>query len=468
MPTMPSPPAAQNPEQPNGGGAPDPEPESESETESETGTGAETDTEVPAERSRASLPVSFDDVLAAQARLAGEIERTPSAHSRTLSQVLGCHVVVKFENLQFTAAFKERGALNKLLQLEDKERDCGVVAMSAGNHGQAVAYHAARLGIDALIVMPDNTPFVKVQRVRELGARVVLAGAGLAEAEQEVDRIIQTEGRTYVHPFDDPAVIAGQGTCVVELLEDHPDLDTVVVPVGGGGLLAGCAVAARHLSPQITLVGVQTERYPAMAGYFHGVDRACASVATLAEGIAVPRPGEVTGPMLRQLVDDIVTVSEDDIETGINLLLEIEKVVAEGAGAAAIAALVAHRERFADRQVGVLLSGGNIDPRLLASVIMRGLIRGGRLTRLHIELPDVPGALGEVTTLLGKAGANIVEVIHQRMFVDVSAKSAHVEVTIESLDHHHVETVVDSLREAGYAVHVGSFTNGHQRPTPRR
>jgi threonine dehydratase len=411
------------------------------------------------EESEASLPVSFDDILAAEARLTGTIARTPSARSHTLSQVLGCDVVVKFENLQFTAAFKERGALNKLLALTDDERSCGVVAMSAGNHGQAVAYHAQRLGIDAVIVMPANTPFVKVQRARELGARVVLAGHGLAEAEAEVRRIIEAEGRTYLHPYDDPVIIAGQGTCALELLNDHPELDTLVVPVGGGGLLSGMAVVARQLRPDLQLIGVQTQRYPAMAGYFHHQDRPCATTATLAEGIAVPIPGTITGPMLRQLVDDIVTVSEDDIETGINLLLEIEKVVSEGAGAAGIAALVAYPERFAGRRVGTVLTGGNIDPRLLASVIMRGLVRNGRLTRLHIELPDIPGALGEVTTLLGRAGANIVEVLHQRMFVDVSAKSAHVEVTIEALDHHHVDRVVAALREAGYAVHVGSFTN---------
>jgi threonine dehydratase len=405
------------------------------------------------------LPLSFSDILAAESRLLGTIARTPSAHSHTLSQILGCDVVVKFENLQFTAAFKERGALNKLLLLDEQERACGVVAMSAGNHGQAVAYHAKRLGIDATIVMPANTPFVKVQRARELGARVVLAGNGLAEAEAETHRIIESEGRTYVHPFDDPAVIAGQGTVALELLQDHPGLDTLLVPVGGGGLLAGVAVAARHLRPGIDLVGVQTERYPAMAGFFHDEERTCATAATLAEGIAVPRPGAITGPILRALVDDIVTVSEDDIESGINLLLEIEKVVSEGAGAAGIAALVAHRERFVRRRVGVILTGGNIDPRLLASVIMRGLIRNGRLTRLHIELPDVPGTLGEVTTLLGRAGANIVEIIHQRMFLDISAKSAHVEVTIETLDHHHVDRVVRAMRDARYIVAVGSFTN---------
>ncbi len=406
------------------------------------------------------LPVTWDDILAAEARIKGAVARTPSSHSRTLSDLLGCHVVVKFENLQFIASFKERGALNKLLQLGVDERSHGVVAMSAGNHAQAVAYHAHRLGIDATIVMPANTPFVKVQRTRELGARVVLAGSGLEEAQAEVKRIIEAENRTYVHPYDDPAVIAGQGTCALELLTDHPELDALAIPVGGGGLLAGAAIAARHLRSEIDLVGVQTERYAAMAGFFH--DRAGGDEwggSTLAEGIAVPWPGDVTGPILKALVDDVVTVSEDDIESAINLLLEIEKVVAEGAGATGIAALLAHRERFAGKRVGVILSGGNIDPRLLASVIMRGLIRDGRLSRLHIDLPDVPGALGLLSTLLGQAGANIVEIHHQRLFVDVSAKSAHVEITIEALDHHHASRVIVALREAGYVVEQSSFTN---------
>jgi threonine dehydratase len=342
--------------------------------------------------------------------------------------------------------------------------------MSAGNHAQAVAYHAHRLGIDATIVMPANTPFVKVHRTRELGAEVVLAGQDVVEAEAEVQRIIKSEGRVPVHPFEDPAVIAGQGTCALELLEDHPDLDTLVVPVGGGGLLAGCAVAARHLRPDIELVGVQTERYSALAAQLRGtpaVDKgpACGDerwvAATLAEGIAVPTASEVTGPILQALVDEVVTVTEDDIETGINLLLEIEKVVTEGAGAAGIAALVADRPRFAGRRVGVLLTGGNIDPRLLASVIMRGLIRNGRLTRLHVHLPDTPGALGQLATVLGEVGANIVEIHHQRLFVDVSAKAVHVEVTVETLDHHHVDRVVTALEAASYEVNVGTFTNVH-------
>lgn len=405
------------------------------------------------------LPVTADDVRTAAERVAGNIERTPSSHSRTLSEVLGCHVVLKFENFQFIAAFKERGALNRLALLTPDERARGVIAMSAGNHAQAVAYHATRLGIDATIVMPATTPFVKVQRTRELGATVVLRGEGLDEAEEEARRIATAEGRTYVHPFDDPAVIAGQGTCALEMLADDPDLDVLVVPVGGGGLLAGMAVAARDLAPGIDLVGVQTERYPAMADRLHGTTRPSGG-STIAEGIAVPRPGDLTGRIVAALATDVVTVSEDHIEEAMNLLLEIEKVVAEGAGAAGIAALIEHPDLFAGRRVGVVLSGGNVDPRLLASVIMRGLVRNGRLSRLHVEIPDVPGAMGTVTTLLGETGANIVEVLHQRMFIDVSAKSAELEVTIETLDHAHVTRVVAALEKAGYPVQVGSFTFG--------
>jgi threonine dehydratase len=405
-----------------------------------------------------TLPVTYDDVTAAADRIAGAIERTPSTHSRTLSQVLGCTVVVKFENLQFVASFKERGALNRLLLLTADERARGVVAMSAGNHAQAVAYHATRLGIPATIVMPRGTPFVKVQRTRELGAGVVLAGDDLAGAEAEAIRLVEAEGRTYVHPYDDPHVIAGQGTCALEMLADDPDLDALVVPVGGGGLLAGMAVAARHLSPGIELVGVETERYAAMAALLAGTE-AKVGGPTIAEGIAVPRPGRLTGEIIKALVDDVVTVSEENIEEAMNLLLEIEKVVTEGAGAAGIAALVAHPDRFAGRKVGVVLTGGNVDPRLLASVIMRGLIRHGRLTRLHIEVPDVPGSMGDLTTVLGEVGANIVEILHQRMFVDLSARSAEIEVTVETLDLDHVERVVAALEKAGYAVQVGRFTH---------
>jgi threonine dehydratase len=413
-------------------------------------------TDTAATADPADLPVTYADVVAAADRIAGAVERTPSAHSRTLSQVLGCTVVVKFENLQFVASFKERGALNKLLQLSDGERAKGVVAMSAGNHAQAVAYHASRLGIDATIVMPRHTPFVKVQRTRELGATVVLAGEGLADAEAEACRLADEEGRTYVHPFDDPAVIAGQGTCALEMLADDPDLDALVAPVGGGGLLAGMAVAARHLKPGIELVGVETERYASMAARVAGVEPTVGG-PTIAEGIAVPRAGLLTGRIIGALVDAVVTVTEDHIEEAMNLLLEIEKVVTEGAGAAGIAALLEHRDRFAGKKVGVVLSGGNVDPRLLASVIMRGLIRNGRLTRLHVEVPDVPGSMGTLTTVLGDVGANIVEILHQRMFMDMSARSAEIEVMVETLDLDHVDRVVAALEAAGYTVQRGRF-----------
>jgi threonine dehydratase len=405
-----------------------------------------------------SPPVTYQDVIAAAERIAGSVERTPSTHSRTLSQVLGCTVVVKFENLQFIAAFKERGALNRLLLLDEGERSRGVVAMSAGNHAQAVAYHATRLGISATIVMPRGTPFVKVQRTQELGATVVLAGEDLAGAEAEAMRLAEAEKRVYVHPYDDPAVIAGQGTVALEMLADDPDLDVLVVPVGGGGLLAGMAVAARHLSSGIELVGVETERYASMAARMSGADARIGG-PTIAEGIAVGRPGLITGELCTALVDDVVTVSEEHVEEAMNLLLEIEKVVTEGAGAAGVAALVAHPDRFAGRKVGVVLTGGNVDPRLLASVIMRGLIRQGRLTRLHIEVPDVPGSMGDLTTVLGEVGANIVEILHQRMFVDLSARSAEIEVTVETLDLDHVDRVVTALEKAGYTVKVGRFTH---------
>jgi threonine dehydratase len=406
-----------------------------------------------------TLPVTLEDVLAAAARIEGAVERTPSARSHTLSAVLGAGIVVKFENLQFTAAFKERGALNKLLTLTDDERRCGVVAMSAGNHAQAVARHATRLGIEATIVMPAHTPFVKVQRTEVLGARVVLHGADLGEATHEAQRLA-AEGRTFVHPYDDPAVIAGQGTVALELLADHPELDALVVPTGGGGLLAGMAVVARSQRPSMEIVGVQSDRWPSMIAATTGEVVDERGGATIAEGIAVPVAGTLTSEIIRELVDEIVTVQDTSVEEAMNLLLEIEKVVVEGAGAAGIAALLEHPARLAGREVGVVLSGGNLDPRLLASVIMRGLVRSGRLTRLHVEIPDVPGALGLVTTTIGQAGGNIVEIGHQRMFLDVSARAAELEVVVETLDHDHVERVVVALDAVGLTARVGNVMAG--------
>lgn len=401
---------------------------------------------------------TIDDVRAAAERISGAVERTPSARSHTLSQVLGTGIVVKFENLQFTSSFKERGALNKLLSLTEDERRCGVVAMSAGNHAQAVARHAARLGIDATIVMPSNTPFVKVQRTEVLGAHVVMYGADLGESTHEARRLAD-EGRTFVHPYDDLAVIAGQGTVALELLEDHPELDALVVPTGGGGLLAGMAVVARALRPEMRVIGVQSDRWPSMLATTTDTTLPVGG-ATLAEGIAVPVAGTHTAPIVKALVERIVTITDPSVEEAMNLLLDIEKTVAEGAGAAGIAALLEHPDLLPQREVGVVVSGGNVDPRMLASVIMRGLVRSGRLTRLHIEIPDIPGSLGLVTTTVGAAGGNIVEIVHERMFLDVSARSAELVVVVETLDHRHVGRVVDALAAAGLTATVGQVTFG--------
>lgn len=375
-----------------------------------------------------------------------------------MSEVLGADIVVKFENLQFTASFKERGALNKLLTLTDEERERGVVAMSAGNHAQAVARHATRLGIDAVIVMPATTPFVKVHRTEVLGASVVMRGDDLAGATEEARRL-EAEGRVLIHPYDDAAVIAGQGTVALELLEDHPDLDALLVPAGGGGLIAGMAVVARALRPDMRIVGVQSDRWPALIDAVTGQDLPVGG-PTIADGIAVPAPGSLTTRLVRELVDDLVTVSEESLEEAVNLLLEIEKVVVEGAGAAGIAAMLEHPDLLRDRKVGVVLTGGNVDPRLLASIVMRGLVRSGRLTRLQIQIPDQPGVLGRVTTVIGLAGANIVEIVHDRMFLDVPARSAELEVVMETFDHSHVQRVIGALGEEGFSASVGEVTFG--------
>jgi threonine dehydratase len=403
--------------------------------------------------------VTLADVEAAAATIEGAVVRTPSARSEVLSELLGATVVLKLENMQFTSSFKERGALTKLSSLSDDERARGVVALSAGNHAQAVARHAGRLGIDATIVMPATTPFTKVQGTRALGARVVLSGDDLTAAAAEARRIIEDEGRIEVHPYDDPAVIAGQGTVALELLADHPDLDTLVVPVGGGGLLAGMAVAARALRPDLRIVGVQSERWHAMVDAV-GADGAAPATPpagpprgpTIADGIAVGTPGRLTAPLVRANVDAVLTVTEEAIEEAMNLLLDIEKVVVEGAGAAGLAALRQHPQLFEGRTVGVVLTGGNVDARLLASVIMRGLVRDGRLARLLVQVADVPGSLARVATAIGDAGANIVEVLHQRMLLDVPARSADLEVVVETTDHDHLDRVVGALTAAGFTV----------------
>jgi len=390
------------------------------------------------------------DVEAAAARLAGRVVRTPCLPSRTLSAIAGCEVWLKFENLQFTASFKERGALNRLSGLDADARARGVLAVSAGNHAQGVALHAQRLGVPATIVMPRFTPSVKVEATRAFGPRIVLVGDTLEEARAHGLALARDEGLVFVHPYDDPAVIAGQGTIALEMLEDAPALDTIVVAVGGGGLAAGIAVAARARRPGIELVGVQTERYPAMYDAFHGTVHP-QGTGTIAEGIAVGLPGEITARLLREGLDDLVLVTEGEIEHAIVMLLEIEKTVVEGAGAAGLAALLANRTRFAGRRVGLVLCGGNIDPLLLAAIVRREMVRSGRLARLRIELRDRPGALAGVTATLAAAGANVEEIQHQRIFGALSAERAAVEVIVQTRNEAHVAEVLAALAAAGHA-----------------
>ncbi len=394
------------------------------------------------------MAVTLDDVKAAAGVSAGEVVETPCAHSRTLSEITGAEVVLKLENLQYTASFKDRGALVKLKSLTAEERAAGVVAMSAGNHAQAVAYHAQRLGIAATIVMPKGTPQVKAQNTQRFGARVVLEGEIIDEAAARARELAATEGLVLVHPYDDAKIIAGQGTIGLEMLAADPGLEIVVAPIGGGGLIAGIAVAAKALKPDIEVVGVEAALYPSMHQAIHGQPAECGG-RTIAEGIAVETVGKLTLPIVERLVDDVLLVSEDDLERGVQLLLEIEKTVAEGAGGAALAALLAHRDRFAGRRVGLVVSGGNIDMRLLSSVILRGLVRDGRIVRLRIEITDAPGTLARVTKIIGDADANIIEVYHQRAFSGLSAKQADLDVVIETNDAEHVSALMAALTAAG-------------------
>ena len=400
-----------------------------------------------------ALPVTFFDVLAAAARIEGAVVHTPCLRSETLSRIAKADVWIKFENLQFTASFKERGALNTLLQLSDEERRRGVIAMSAGNHAQGVAYHAGRLGIPATIVMPSFTPNTKVKHTRGHGARVVLIGHTLAEAAAEAHRLAEAEKLVFVHPYDDPRIIAGQGTIALEMLADAPTIDTLVVPVGGGGMLAGCAVAARGLKPDARLIGVESAGYSAMRQLLAG-ETVSVGGDTIAEGIAVRDIGQAPLAIARALVDRVLTVDEVAIERAIALFLEVEKTVAEGAGAAGLAALLAHPEVFAGRTVGLILCGGNIDTRLLASVLLRGLVRDGRIVRLRLMIPDLPGQLARVAGLIGGAGGNIVEVQHQRLFGSVVAKSTELDVTVESRDRDHARELVAALQAEGFKVRV--------------
>ena len=393
--------------------------------------------------------LTVDAIRRAAERLHGEVIATPCLPSRTLSAFLGCEVFLKFENLQFTASFKERGALNKMAQLTAAERASGVLAVSAGNHAQGVAYHAQRMAIPATIVMPRFAPAVKVERTRGFGARVVLVGDTFDDARAHGLQLAAELGLTVVHPFDDLAVIAGQGTLGLEMLAEQPTIDTLVVAIGGGGLIAGVATAARALRPDIGIVGVQTERFPAAWNALHGGAREVAG-ATIADGIAVRSPGGLTLPLIRRHVDEILLVAEDDIEQAILMLLEIEKTVVEGAGAVGLAALLKHRERFVGRKVGLILCGGNIEPLVLAEIIERGMVKSGRLARLRFDVRDVPGALADVATSLGRLGANIDEVQHQRAFTTLSVERAQIEVVVQTRGVAHIDEIMESMTSQGY------------------
>ena len=393
--------------------------------------------------------IGLPDVRQAARRLQGQVLHTPCVESRTLSHIAGCQVYLKFENLQFTASFKERGACNKLAQLDADERRRGVVAMSAGNHAQGVAYHAQRLGLRAVIVMPRFTPGVKVERTRGFGAEIVLHGDTLEEARSHALELSERDALVFVHPYDDEAIMAGQGTVGVEMLEQVPELDTLIVAVGGGGLISGIAAAAKGLKPGIHVVGVQTLRFPNM---YNAVKHQSLPQggSTIAEGIAVGRPGKLTQAVIERYVDDILLVDEGDVEAAIVMLLEIEKTLVEGAGAAPLAALLKDPGRFAGRKVGLVLGGGNIDPMLLSAIIHRGMVRAGRLARIRVCARDVPGSLAKITAVVGEAGANIDEVHHQRAFTMLAAQNVEIELVIQTRGRAHVQSVLEALRAVGF------------------
>ena len=390
--------------------------------------------------------IQLQDIQNAAQRLVGQILLTPCVASRTLSDITGAQVFLKFENLQFTSSFKERGACNKLVQIKNPE--AGVIAMSAGNHAQGVAYHAQRLGLKATVVMPRFTPGVKIERTRGFGAQIVLHGDTLDEAREHAMGLAQARGLSFVHPYDDADIITGQGTVALEMLQEVPDLDTLIIAVGGGGLIAGMATAAKAIKPQIEIVGVQTTRFPGMFNAIKGTAHPQGS-NSIAEGIAVGTPGVIPMAIIKQLVDDLVLVDEGDIEQAIVMLLEVEKTLVEGAGAAGLAALLKYPERFAGKRVGLVLCGGNIDPLLLAAIIERGMVRAGRLARIRVSARDVPGSLATITATVAQAGANIDEVHHQRAFTTLSAQNVEIELVIQTRNREHIADVLAQLTAQG-------------------
>jgi threonine dehydratase len=403
------------------------------------------------DRAPTSLPVTFADVEAAANAIADAVEITPARHSRILSTLAGADIFLKFENLQFTASFKERGALNKLLSLDEGARKRGVAAMSAGNHAQGVAYHAGRLKIPATIVMPEGTPFTKVKHTRDFGARVLIEGGSLSQSFTRAQALAAADNLSFIHPYDDPLVIAGAGTVALEFLRQVPALDILVVPVGGGGLISGMAVAAKAINPRVRIFGVEAKHYPSMYNLVKGMQLPCAG-QTIAEGIAVKDTGAIARQVIGALVEDILLASEPEIETAVVKLLEIEKTVAEGAGAAALAAVLAHPELFAGCNTGIVISGGNVDMRLLSNVILRELAREGRIMSLVVGIEDRPGVLARVASLIGDAGGNIMEVSHNRLMTGASAKSADLGLVIEARDDAHADEIKSRLEQAGYPV----------------
>lgn len=398
--------------------------------------------------------IDLSAIQTARENLRGQVQKTPFTLSRTLSDILGAQIWLKFENLQFTASFKERGALNRMLTLSDAERRQGVIAVSAGNHAQGVAYHAQRMGIPAVIVMPRFTPTVKVANTRRFGAEVVLAGDTFDDAKAHGLTLAHERGLVMIHPYDDEDVIAGQGTVGLEMLEDQPDLDAVIIAIGGGGLISGIATAVKTLKPDIEVIGVQTERFPSMYAALNGQELN-AGHYTIAEGIAVKTPGTITQEICSRLVDRIELVSEADIEHAIVVLLEIEKTVVEGAGAAGLAALLLEQQRgasrFAGKRVGLVLTGGNIDPLMLGELIERGMVRAGRLARIRVDLRDLPGALAQATKLIADAHANITEVHHQRAFTTLPVRNVEVDFVLQTRGPEHILEVIDVLNRAGFA-----------------
>ena len=397
------------------------------------------------------MAVTADQIRDTAVRLDGQIIRTPMLEAPMLSRNLGCDLFLKLECLQHTSSFKARGALNAMLGLNDQQRQLGVIAMSAGNHAQAVAYHAEHMGIPATIVMPAQTPFAKVARTRAFGAKVVLEGRNLNECEGTVNALIQEHGLTLIHPYDNELVMMGQGTAGLEMLTDQPDLDILVVPIGGGGLMGGIATIARDMRPNIKIYGVQTELYPSMKLAVEGKEITCGG-ETLAEGIAVKKPGGVALPVIDALVDEILLVNERELEWAVGALIEQQRVVSEGAGAAGIAAIHANPALFAGKRVGVVICGGNIDPRLLASILNRNMAVDGRIARLRIDISDEPGMLAAISTTIGKCGGNIVEIYHQRLFYDVPAKLAKIDAVIETRGPTHVDEIIAALRAAYFQV----------------